>query len=86
MNPIPLLLPLRANEAAALADLVYSQLEGQPLTAVARRHNAMLSFANAGAAQMELIGIATGGRFHYRMQGGEEAIRLAASCLLGKTV
>jgi hypothetical protein len=29
----PLMLPLKANEAAALADLVYRQLEGQPLTA-----------------------------------------------------
>ncbi|MGA3188125.1 MAG: hypothetical protein ABSF22_13535 [Bryobacteraceae bacterium] len=32
----PLLLPLKANEAAALADLVYRQLEGKPLTQVQR--------------------------------------------------
>jgi hypothetical protein len=56
------------------------------LAAVARQHNAMLSFTNATETQLEQIGIATGGRFHYRMQGDEEAIRLAASCLLGKNV
>jgi len=56
------------------------------LAAVARQHNAILSFMNASEAQLEQIGIATGGRFHYRMQGDEEAIRLAASCLLGKNV
>ena len=56
------------------------------LAAVARQHNAMLSFADANEAQLEQIGIATGGRFHYRMQGDEEAIRLAASRLLGKNV
>ena len=33
MSMIPLVLPLKANEAAALADLVYQQLEGNPLTA-----------------------------------------------------
>src|ERR1700722_16014666 len=33
MTQIPLVLPLKANEAAALADLVYQQLEGSPLTA-----------------------------------------------------
>lgn len=54
--------------------------------AVARQYNAMLSFADASEAQLEHIGIATGGRFHYRMTGGEEAIRLAASSLLGKSV
>ena len=32
MSLIPLVLPLKANEAAALADLVYQQLEGHPLT------------------------------------------------------
>jgi hypothetical protein len=56
------------------------------LAAAARQHNAMLSFTNAGGAQLEQIGIATGGRFHYRMKGDEEAIRLAASALLGKNV
>jgi hypothetical protein len=56
------------------------------LAAVARQHNAMLSFTGASEAQLEQIGIATLGRFHYRMQGDEEAIRLAASCLFGKTV
>jgi hypothetical protein len=56
------------------------------LAAVARQHNAMLSFSDATEAQLEQIGIATGGRFHYRMHGDEEAIRLAASCLLGKSV
>jgi hypothetical protein len=56
------------------------------LAAVARQHNAMLSFAGATVAQLEQIGIATGGRFHYRMEGGEEAIRQAASCLLGKSI
>jgi hypothetical protein len=56
------------------------------LAAVARQHNAMLSFRGASDAQLEHIGIATGGRFHYRMLGDEEAIRLAASRLLGKSV
>jgi len=56
------------------------------LAAVARQYNAMLSFSGATEAQLERIGIATGGRFHYRMLGGEEAIRLAASCLLGKSI
>jgi hypothetical protein len=46
----------------------------------------MLSFSGATEAQLERIGIATGGRFHYRMRGDEEAIRLAASCLLGKSI
>ena len=36
MSMIPLVLPLKANEAAALADLVYQQLEGKPLTADVR--------------------------------------------------
>lgn len=58
----------------------------RPLAAIARHYNAMLSFAGATKAQLEEIGVATGGRFHYRMKGGEEAIRLAASCLLGKSV
>lgn len=57
-----------------------------PLTVVARQNNAMLSFSNASEAQLEEIGFATGGRFHYRMQGDEAAIRTAASCLLGKSV
>ena len=56
------------------------------LAAVARQYNAMLSFSGATAAQLERICIATGGRFHYRMQGDEEAIRLAASWLLGKSI
>jgi hypothetical protein len=56
------------------------------LAAVARQYNAMLSFSGATGAQLERIGIATGGRFHYRMEGDEEAIRLAASCLLGKSI
>jgi hypothetical protein len=58
----------------------------RPLAAVARQFNAMLSFSDATEAELEQIGTATGGRFHYRMQGGEEAIRLAASWLLGKSV
>ncbi len=33
---IPPVLPLKANEAAALADLIYRQLEGQPLIAELR--------------------------------------------------
>jgi hypothetical protein len=56
------------------------------LAEVARQHNAMLSFTDATEAQLEQIGIATGGRFHYRMRGDEEAIRLAVSSLLGKSV
>jgi hypothetical protein len=32
MTPIPLILPLRASEAGALADLVYQQVEGKGLT------------------------------------------------------
>src|SRR4051794_33359149 len=36
MSAIPLVLPLKANEAAALADLVYQQFEGKPLTDDAR--------------------------------------------------
>lgn len=59
---------------------------GPDLAAVARQHNAMLSFPAATEAQLDQIGIATGGRFHYRMAGDEDAIRLAASRLLGKSV
>lgn len=51
--------------------------------AVARQHNALLSFTEGDPEQ---IGVATAGRFHYRMTGDEEAIRLAASSLLGKTI
>lgn len=32
MTSIPLVLPLKANEAAALAELVYQQVDGKPLT------------------------------------------------------
>jgi hypothetical protein len=56
------------------------------LAVAARQYNAILSFTSATEAQMEQIGIATGGRFHYRMHGDEEAVRLAASILLGKTI
>jgi hypothetical protein len=56
------------------------------LAEVARQHNAILSFSDATKAQLEQIGIATGGRFHYRMRGDEKAIRLAASCLLGRNI
>ncbi len=52
--------------------------------AVARQYNAILSFT--GDAPLEQIGIATAGRFHYRMTGDEEAIRIAASSLLGKPI
>jgi hypothetical protein len=52
----------------------------------ARQFNAMLSFTSASEPQLEQIGLATGGRFHYRMKGDEEAIRLAASSLLGKSI
>jgi hypothetical protein len=51
--------------------------------AIARQFNAILSFTEGPP---ELIGIATSGRFHYRMQGDEEAVRSAASSLLGKTI
>ena len=51
--------------------------------AIARQHNAILSFSEGDPEQ---IGIATGGRFHYRMKGDEDAIRLAASGLLGKSI
>jgi hypothetical protein len=54
------------------------------LAAVARQFNAILSFT--GDAPLEQIGIATAGRFHYRMPGDEDAIRLAATALLGKTI
>jgi hypothetical protein len=56
------------------------------VAAVARQYNAILSFSSATKTQMEHIGIATAGRFHYRMHGDEEAIRLAASSLLGKSI
>jgi hypothetical protein len=56
----------------------------KPLAALARQYNAILSFT--GDAPLEQIGLATAGRFHYRMKGDEEAIRLAASSLLGKTI
>jgi hypothetical protein len=56
-----------------------SDLRG--LAAIARQHNAILSFT---AGDPEQIGIAASGRFHYRMKGDEEAIRLTASSLLGK--
>lgn len=32
MTPVPFELPLRANEAAAIADLLFQQVEGRPLT------------------------------------------------------
>jgi len=51
--------------------IVVSSDAGPELAAVARQHNAILSFWNATEAQLERIGIATGGRFHYRMQGDE---------------
>lgn len=53
------------------------------LAAVARRYNAILSFTGGVP---DPIGIAEAGRFHYRMKGDGEAIRLAASSLLGKSV
>ncbi len=53
------------------------------LAAIARQYNAILSFTEIPP---EEIGIATSGRFHYRMKGDEEAIRLAASSLLGKSI
>jgi hypothetical protein len=53
------------------------------LAPIARQYNAILSFTEG---DLEQIGIATAGRFHYRMQGDEEAIRSAASSLLGKTI
>ena len=59
------------------------------LAAIARQCNAILSFTAATETELEQIGVATAGRFHYRMpasQCGEEAIRLAASSLLGKIV
>ncbi len=58
----------------------------RPLADTARQHNAILSFTSATDPQLEQIGLATGGRFHYRMKGDEEAIRLAASSLLGKSI
>jgi hypothetical protein len=60
--------------------------DSRELAATARQYNAILSFAGATEIQLEQIGIATAGRFHYGMQGDEEAIRLAASALLGKSV
>jgi hypothetical protein len=53
------------------------------LAAIARQDNAILSFTGG---EPEQIGVATAGRFHYRMKGDEEAIRLTASSLLGKTI
>ena len=55
----------------------------QQLAAIARQHNAILSFTEGDP---EEIGAATAGRFHYRIKGDEEGIRLAASSLLGKTI
>ena len=60
--------------------------EASALAGVARQFNAILSFEGATGTQLEQIGIATGGRFHYKMRGGEEDVRLAASCLLGRSV
>jgi len=53
------------------------------LAGIARQYNAILSFTGGDPEQ---IGIATAGRFHYRMKGDEESVRLAASGLLGKTI
>jgi hypothetical protein len=50
MSMIPLVLPLSANEAAVLAELVYSQLEGQPLTTDLR---------NRFAARLPQLGLET---------------------------
>jgi hypothetical protein len=62
---------------------VRSDGEVRELAAIARQHNAILSFSEGDPEQ---IGIATAGRFHYRMKGDEEAIRAAASGLLGKII
>ncbi|MEZ5402473.1 MAG: hypothetical protein R2729_22550 [Bryobacteraceae bacterium] len=51
MSTIPLELPLRASEAAALADAVFQQCEGRPLTDDLRRRLA------ARAASLELTSI-----------------------------
>jgi hypothetical protein len=66
--------------------VVYADADIRALADLARHYNAILSFTSATEAQLEQIGIATGGRFHYRMKGDEEAIRLAASSLLGKSI
>jgi hypothetical protein len=63
---------------------VNSHSDLKELAAIARQHNAILSFS--GEAPLEQIGSDTAGRFHYRMSGDEEAIRLAASRLLGKII
>jgi hypothetical protein len=42
MDTTPPVLPLKANEAAALADLIYQHLEGKPLTAQVRAEFAAL--------------------------------------------
>jgi hypothetical protein len=84
-----------SGEAAAALDWMKSR--GKPvqfirvkagadlreLAAIARQYNAILSFTEG---QPEQIGAATAGRFHYRITGDEETIRLAASSLLGKTI
>jgi hypothetical protein len=64
---------IRVNSGSDLRDLA----------AIARQYNAILSFTEGAPEQ---IGTATAGRFHYHMKGGEEAIRLAASSLLGKNI
>jgi hypothetical protein len=71
--------PVQFIKASPAADV-------RELSGVARQYNAILSFDGATEAELEQIGIATAGRFHYRMNGDEEAIRLAASCLLGKSI
>jgi hypothetical protein len=72
-KPVQFIQALPGEELAAVA-------------AVARQHNAILSFTSATETQMEHIGLATAGRFHYQMHGDEETIRLAASSLLGRSI
>jgi hypothetical protein len=66
--------------------VVSPESDVRALAAVARQFNAILSFARASEKQLEEIGVATAGRFHYRMSGDEDAIRMAASHLIGKSI
>jgi hypothetical protein len=86
-DPVPQVLDwMKSHGRPVQFVTVNPDFDVRALAEVARQYNAILSFGGATDAQLEQIGIATGGRFHYRMRGDEDAIRLAASCLLGKSL
>jgi hypothetical protein len=59
------------------------------LAEVARQFNATLSIRSRGnerEAELEEIARATGGRFNYKISGGDADLRWVASCVLGQSI